>query len=292
VSAEDKATPDTTSKSGDGSSILIWLAKYGPSWARIPAIIAGILIAAVPTLLLLNNAVERWVFHSADDADSGQLQMAAAADATGQSVLLRALLNKPNLSEDDKKELAQRVGEMDHEVGHLSNPKDDVKWTVFEKTTKKDYFGYKLFPSDKCLLIARIEDGKVATTQWLRDPNHPTAKESATSAGSPLGPSFSEALTTRLVDLSNPFQARLLFAVDRQRSDLKPTLDQKQEAQGECLNPHPWPYQELWGGYVNRCQQPVFRQWNDGCRHVQMFDHCTNAWGPVVWQICVPNHHP
>jgi hypothetical protein len=287
MSSEDKDKKET--KTEDSNAMLVWLAKHGPTWARIPAMITGIVIAAVPTLLLLNNAVERWVFHSANNSVAGQLQMAASADTTGRGATLHTLLSKTNLSDDDKKALGQQVADMDHQIGHLSNPKDDVQWTVFAKTTTKDYFGYKLFPSDKCLLIARIENG-AATTQWLRDPYHPAATVSAASPVAHLGYSKWSALRTRLVALSSYSQESRFFA--EQEPELDPRSGQPQPAQASCLNPHPWAFQATWGSYINQCQQPVFRQWNDGCRHVQMYDHCANIWGPVVWQICVPNHHP
>jgi hypothetical protein len=180
---------------------------------------------------------------------------------------------------------------MDHQLAHINDPRDEnVKWTIFEKTTKKDYFGYKLLPSDKCLLVARIENG-AASTQWLRDPYHPAGPETASAAGSSR-PRFEETLEARVEALRAALQSQLHFVVSAAGSDVEPSWDLTRQAQGACLNPHPWPYQEVWGAYVNQCQQPVYRQWNDGCRHVQLFDHCANAWGPVVWQVCVPNHHP
>lgn len=287
MSPEDNAAP----KAEDSNPVLTWLAKHGPRWARIPAIIIALLVAALPILPLISSNVERLMYHSASDAVGDQLEMAATGELTGRSEILHGLLNRANLSDDARKAFAQQTAETDHELWHLNNRNDDVAWTVFEKVTKKDYIGYKLFPSDKCLLIARIENG-LARTQWLKDPYQPAAQESPTGAASQPRPGLSEALKTHLAALSNPLQASLVLASDRHGSDLKLSRDQSQEAQGQCLNPHPWNYQETWGPYINQCQQPVFRQWNDGCRHVQMFDHCANAWGPIVWQVCVPYHHP
>jgi hypothetical protein len=303
MSAGDNSAPGTKSnnhenqesgsnQAGDAGSIVVWLAKHGPRWSRTPAIIAAFIIAMAPTLLLLNTSIERWAFHSAGDSAAGQLQLGAQGVAVTQSSAIRAFLNKKDLSAEDRNALAQKWDEVEHQLGHLSNPSDsEVKWIVFERTTKKDFFGYKLFPSDKCLLIARIENGQ-ASAQWLRDPNHPVAPVGAIGPDVPFMPTLPGVPKTVLVLQSNPFQAGLVFAADRQTVDLRPTSDQTPVAQGGCLNPHPWVYRETWGAYVNQCQQPVFREWNDGCRHVQMFDHCTNTWGPVVWQVCVANHHP
>lgn len=55
---------------------------------------------------------------------------------------------------------------------------------------------------------------------------------------------------------------------------------------------HPWPFRTSWGR-ANGCWAPLYRQWNDGCKHYQMFNACTGQWDPrVVWTFCNPQHHP
>ena len=66
------------------TSFLLWLAKNGPAWARIPATIAGILIAVVPTILLLSSFMNGTRAKVADDSVAKELQMAADTDATGR----------------------------------------------------------------------------------------------------------------------------------------------------------------------------------------------------------------
>jgi hypothetical protein len=220
--------------------------------------------------------------------------MGATTDVTSEKDKLKLILGKPDLTSDDRNMIERQFSDLDHEISHLSNPKDDVKWTVFEKTSSRDYFGYKLFPSDLCLLVARLEKG-TATTQWLRDPIHITIDKNP-KPGNAREFESSILANVEFVDHSNRFS--LLGAsfktISIHDSDgLEASLPERSPAaQSSCLNPHPWAYQEVWGAYVNQCQQPVFRQWNDGCRHVQLLDHCTNTSGPVVWQACNPSHHP
>jgi hypothetical protein len=79
---------DESKKDESSASFLQWLAKLGPAWSRAPAIIASILVATVPTLLLLSNAFEKWVWHSPSGDAGSQLQMAATTDATSHSSAL------------------------------------------------------------------------------------------------------------------------------------------------------------------------------------------------------------
>ena len=69
----------------------------------------------------------------------------------------------------------------------------------------------------------------------------------------------------------------------------RPRLMRVQEG---CLNPHPWPFQSWWGP-ANGCFAPLYRKWNDGCMHYQMYNSCTGQWDPrIFWTTCNPNHHP
>jgi hypothetical protein len=84
VTEDGKTAPESETGKKDYSSFLLWLAQDGPAWARIPAIILGLLVAVVPTALLLTNAVGNIKVHVADDPATKQLQMAAAADVSGR----------------------------------------------------------------------------------------------------------------------------------------------------------------------------------------------------------------
>lgn len=62
-----------------------------------------------------------------------------------------------------------------------------------------------------------------------------------------------------------------------------PTL----EAAGRCLNPHPG-RPNTWNDQKQGCWIPVWRQWPDGCKYVQMFDSCHGTWDAnVKWVSCV-----
>ncbi len=70
------------------------------------------------------------------------------------------------------------------------------------------------------------------------------------------------------------------------------SLSQLRPVQGSCLNPHPWPFGSWWGP-ANGCWIPLFRRWNDGCQHYQMYNTCAGQWDPQIhWTFCVPQHHP
>jgi hypothetical protein len=283
------------------SSVLLWLVKDGPKWARIPAICIGLLVAASPALILVNNWATTYRKATAEDATAAQLQMGVTTQlGAGQAELAKRLKNAP--TEADREKIISTFGEeLNHQIAHLSNPADAaVKWTIFEKKAARDYWAYKVFPSDGCVLVARVRLGVLSEpgqtrdfygSQWLKDP----------SKYSPLQPGAQATPRVGAVRPIPEYSAvpRLVPAVyhapeAQYRAELPEPLASLNlhEAQGGCLNPHPWPFQETWGAYINQCQQPIYRRWNDGCTHVQLFDHCANVWGPVVWQFCSANHHP
>ena len=66
------------------------------------------------------------------------------------------------------------------------------------------------------------------------------------------------------------------------------------ESQGRCLNPHPGRFNAQQGQRVDRCWIEIWRNFEDGCQHVQMFNTCTNGWATnpdgspqVRWTRCV-----
>lgn len=267
------------------SSFLLWLIRNGPPWARMLAIGVGLLVAVAPTLLLVFNWVPPLKRQSvAEPPTATQLQLGVSGQLNAARAKLAEKL-KAAVTQDDKNEVLREFGDLNHEIDHLSNPIDEaVRWTIFEKKASGDYWGYKLLPSDGCLLVTRVENNS-ALSQWVRDPLRPAPSASAShgqtvtlAARDDLAqPEFGSAFY-RLADLRG-------IAQEQGPVPLRPV-------QGTCMNPHPWIFQETWGAYINQCQQPVFRRWNDGCTHVQMFDHCQNIWGPVVWQFCAISHHP
>ncbi len=278
--------PQTDPKPTD-SSILLWLAKDGPVWARVPAICAGLLIAVVPSLLLSINEFKAVKGSVAEAPAATQLQLGVSAKLKAEQDELDKKL-KDALTQDDREKVVSQFGvEIKHEIDHLSNPVDQAaKWIIFEKKASKDYWGYKLFPSDGCLLVARVE-GDYYGSQWLQDPRYHTNNHA-----------FNTPITPQVRTADAIFARGLRAAVYRPSIDAvyRPVLFQLpdsihlQEVQGSCLNPHPGQFQQTWGPYTNQCQQPTYRRWADGCVHVQIYDHCQNIWGPIVWQFCAARH--
>jgi hypothetical protein len=56
--------------------------------------------------------------------------------------------------------------------------------------------------------------------------------------------------------------------------------------QRRCIDPHPGVfYEEL--NHVNECILEIYREWEEGCAHVQPYNKCTDEWGAVEWLCCV-----
>jgi hypothetical protein len=296
-SSHATANHSESSSSTSDNTILLWLVKNGPRWARIPAIVATLVITIVPTLLLVGNSLTKWRQAAAEKPANTQLQLAAAGDLSARGALVKTTLEKPNLGDDDKKFLGKQFEEIEHELWHLNNPNDNVAWTTFAKKSTNDYFGFKLFPSDQCLVVARVENGN-ASSQWLRDPNRPNAPLVATGGVAPKPTALprvatSPLLRSALLELPDRLGPYLHGQVGTAVADLAQLQDSPTElrpVQGYCLAQHPGNFQFWWGAPINQCQQPIFRRWADGCAHTQVYDRCQNVWGPVVWQFCAANH--
>lgn len=64
-------------------------------------------------------------------------------------------------------------------------------------------------------------------------------------------------------------------------------------AQGRCIDPHPGKFETTYGE-KSGCVVEVWRRFEDGCEHIQLFDVCSNTWhvnadgSPRVrWTRCV-----
>jgi hypothetical protein len=284
-------------------SVLNWLAKDGPKWARVPAILAILLVALASPAVLVINSVKGLTPKIADSNAAKELQTAAVTDVIVRNDLLKKAISDLKKGSPLTAEEQSNLDDITHQLGHVTNPLDDVKWVVFAKKDKQNYFGYKLFPSDHCLLIARIENG-AGRVQWLRDPNS-APPPPPQDVPKPTAAAFSTSPDTLNFQPLKVVLASLVKGVtptsDFNFPAAKPLAEEIQglggaipaeDEQANCLNPHPWPFQETAGPYFNQCQQPIYRRWADGCFHVQVFDHCANVWGPVNWQFCAANHHP
>lgn len=275
------------------TGIVDWLVRNGPLWARIPAVAAVLFVFLAPAVVLVwRPKPERWL-KAAGLTETNQLQMAASTAAVAHQDKLDALLKKVDLSLADRAQMSEEFGDMKHELQHLNNPQDEAPWKIFAKTSPNDYFGFKLFPSDHCLLIARVEQGQ-ADTQWVRDPNR-IAGNTSGGAKNEQDAVLRNDGEDRLATVGLPANAATML-MSAEISELlarggRPLAVPVQAGSG-CLYPHPGTPQETWAAYINKCQQPVTRVYGDGCSHVQIYDHCANTWGPVVWQFCAASHRP
>jgi len=74
---------------------------------------------------------------------------------------------------------------------------------------------------------------------------------------------------------------------------LLPVASAAQNCAGGCLNPHPGQFR-WWYGVRNGDWVEVWRQWPEGCRHVQLFHPSSGSWDTnpngtprVRWMCCV-----
>jgi hypothetical protein len=299
----------TDSGSGSGfEAAIVWLVKSGPKWARVPAICITLLAALSSPILMIRSqffgAPEGGQRLDRKEPAASQLDMTTSGKVASDEKTVEDAIGNPQLTNDERQKIQLVFSKVRHELQHLNNPTDAaVPWTIFAKKSSNDYFGYKVLPSDQCLLIARVEQGQ-GTSEWLTDPNRTVAvlvppQESAPASKRPLASN----LQAPAVEVSGaafggddgalhliPAEFKALIDERPNFAHLPPSVE-KTPVQGTCLNPHPGPFAGTWGPYINQCQQPFYRRWNDGCAHVQVFDHCQNVWGPVVWQYCAANHH-
>jgi hypothetical protein len=283
----DPATNPPAAKDQDESSLLLWLAKRGPKWARIPAVLVGLTVAIVPSLILVGNWATAYRKTLADQSTVAKLELGVSTQLTAERDALGKKLTAA-LTQDDKAEVSREFDELRHQVDHVSNPIDQAaKWAVFGKKAATDYWGYKVFPSDGCLLVSRVENSFFGS-RWIRDPEKYPISSTASIPNGAI-PAFQKSFEPKLRPAVYHTGEQQIELQTLERASSGPRL---QPVQGGCMNPHPWSYNESWGPYINQCQQPVYRRWNDGCTHVQMYDHCANIWGPIVWQFCAAYHHP
>jgi hypothetical protein len=277
---------EASSKPADGS-ILLWLVKDGPAWARIPAVCAALLVTVVPTLLLFVNGFRAVKGSVAEAPTATQLQLGVSAKLKAEQDELEQKL-KDALTQGDREKVVSQFGiEIKHEIDHLSNPVDQAApCRIVEKSTTNDYWGYKLFPSDGCLLIARVK-GDYYGSQWIKDPRYHTNDH---AAGAIITPGVRAATVASATNLHLTVYHPPTAPAEPEDFVQQLNSTHLQRVQASCLNPHPGPFEQSWGPYINQCQQPTYRRWADGCVHVQIYDHCQNIWGPIQWQFCAPRH--
>jgi hypothetical protein len=71
-------------------------------------------------------------------------------------------------------------------------------------------------------------------------------------------------------------------------------LEPAAQAAGRCLNPHPGQFTWQYGKRIDNCWVEVWRQFADGCVHMQLFNACGGSWDSnpdgsarVQWTRCL-----
>ena len=152
------------------------------------------------------------------------------------------------------------------------------------------------FESDGCIAISRPGP----KLPYLDHPGDNVEWSLGPSIKSQVEPSMPSASSTRVEPDGSHFPSAAL-----RHSPMPTPSDYQDDArdsggrkpprlvmvQAGCLNPHPWAFQSWWGP-ANGCFAPLYRKWNDGCTHYQVYNSCTGQWDPrIYWTYCNPNHH-
>lgn len=141
-----------------------------------------------------------------------------------------------------------------------------------------EYLHYKYFAkSDKCLYVRRKE-GNNEYSQWLSDPLY-------SSHDIDRGPSR----TAHTTQILRPEQASLMA---RLWDALLPQVFAAPPQAANCQNPHPGTFQYWWGTPLDSCRSPMYRQFQDGCTHYQVYNRCASSWeNQINWTVCKPGPH-
>jgi hypothetical protein len=150
---------------------------------------------------------------------------------------------------------------------------------------KDHYIHYKFYTVDRCLWIERQWDG-VNSQQWLRDPGY---KLHDVQRASYERKDVNDAVAFRVS--SKPEYSDLITIMDA-LGKLRTAFVSHLTAQAGCwagVYPHPGQFQYWWGVPFDNCNSPMFRRFQDGCMHYQVYNRCANAWdGRIFWTYCSP----
>jgi hypothetical protein len=189
--------------------------------------------------------------------------------------------NPQNLEADHK-----AAEDADAYKWHFNHQSEDnpPEVAIGSDTDAHNYIHYRFFEkTDRCVFVKRRADG-VDLTQWVRDPKHHehdfdrhahgSAQSSGVSAPS-LASTFSLDTLVPVVEASTLSEAP---AEGAQSSN--------------CINPHKGEFKYWWGAPTDKCNSPMYRQFQDGCTHYQIYNRCANAWDArIFWTSCHAGPH-
>jgi hypothetical protein len=169
---------------------------------------------------------------------------------------------------------------------HFNHQSEDnpPEMAIGSDTDEQNYIHYRFFEkSDRCVFVKRRADGN-DLTQWVRDPKH--HKHDFDSHGH----------TAEARDMSAPSLASTFlldsFAPVLSAASLPATPVAEGGGSGNCVNPHPGEFRYWWGTPTDKCNSPMYRQFQDGCVHYQIYNRCANAWDArIFWTTCQAGPH-
>jgi hypothetical protein len=192
----------------------------------------------------------------------------------------------PQNQEADHK-AAEDAAAFEWHFNHQSEDNPD-ELAIGSDTDEHNYIHYRFFEkTDRCVYVKRRANG-IDLAQWVRDPRHHKHDYDSRSHGhstalskDPSAPSLASAF---LLDSFVPVLTAL---------ELPETPEAESGAQaGNCINPHPGEFKYWWGTPTDKCNSPMYRQFQDGCIHYQIYNRCANAWDArIYWTTCQAGPH-
>lgn len=233
----------------------------GPKIARI---ISGTLLVSVAFLVSVSQVIDLWDRHVSKQHDAGEYRTSDSTHDLSRDVPAGAQLAAAQTVQSDhlQHHLLLNDGRPLHTTWDFL-----VSLATLSLGTNKNLPILQYYTSDGCVFVHR-HNGSHEFDQWLPDPTLSTQARGPSSAISQPAPKQIRAgASLSYVSAAPP---RLLTV-----------------QAGHCLTPHPGPFRWWWGA-PNGCWVPMFRQFQDGCTHHQMFNSCGNYWDMnIMWDRCL-----
>lgn len=284
VAKEDPTSPKRSSI-GSPFDFLLTLFNESPSWVRT-VVVLGIFAAAA-------IGVYKWIATSSQSSKTQPSGPSAASSQPGGNTQSQGGLqpysldkgqqvNAPGNRNNDPGNVVatQRISDDDeHFRWHATHEQHEPDWNVISKVDDDNLVEYKYYKdTDHCILVLRKHNGDL-TPYWAREAVFNT---NSTKNANPHPEEPGADITDLLVGTA--------FASPQESYHPEPHL---QPVQMGCANPHPGAFQWWWGQPSDQCWSPMYRRFQDGCTHHQMFNRCYNTWDPnIYWDHCTggPQH--
>jgi len=191
--------------------------------------------------------------------------------------------SNPQNKEADHK-AAEDAAAFEWHFNHQSEDNPD-ELAIGADTDEHNYIHYRFFEkTDRCVYVKRRANG-IDLAQWVRDPRH--HKHDYDSHGH---------TDAQARDVSAPSLASAFlldsFAPVLSAASLPATPETEGGGSGNCVNPHPGEFKYWWGTPTDKCNSPMYRQFQDGCVHYQIYNRCANAWDArIFWTTCQAGPH-